>query len=191
MCRTSFHVCYYGSPHQGGPYQSLTGSCLLLYHLFHSLLCTIDVPMYTAGESVFYRRSDGSLVPATVLGPGAQSETVQIEYKRTSFVNVVKCGKGEGTHVPAQRAGNFFFRGTGLPTAVRKNQPLVPRSNIAGSWARGGGGTRMQRQHASMRRTHSGRRRPASGSRGTARHKGPASGASTTARHGPHRPRCC
>mmetsp|Transcript_78277 Transcript_78277/g.130647 ORF Transcript_78277/g.130647 Transcript_78277/m.130647 type:complete len:248 (-) Transcript_78277:103-846(-) len=38
--------------------------------------------MYTAGESVFYRRSDGSLVPATVLGPGAQSETVQIEYKR-------------------------------------------------------------------------------------------------------------
>ena len=75
MCRTSFHVCYYGSPHQGGPYQSLTGSCLLLYHLFHSLFCTIDIPMYTAGESVFYRRSDGSLVPATVLGPGAQSET--------------------------------------------------------------------------------------------------------------------
>ena len=30
--------------------------------------------------------------------------------------------------------------GTGLPTAVRKNQPLVPRSNIAGSWAQGGGG---------------------------------------------------
>ena len=24
-------------------------------------------------------------------------------------------------HVPAQRAGNFFFCGTGLPTAVRKN----------------------------------------------------------------------
>ena len=43
---------------------------------------------------------------------------------------MVKCGKGEGTHVPAQRAGNFFFRGTGLPTAVRKNQPLVPRSNL-------------------------------------------------------------
>ena len=35
-------------------------------------------------------------------------------------------------HVPAQRAGNFFFRGTGLPTAVRKNQPLVPRSNFRG-----------------------------------------------------------
>ena len=30
-----------------GPYQSLTGSCLLLHHLFHSLFCTIDVPMYT------------------------------------------------------------------------------------------------------------------------------------------------
>ena len=28
---------------------------------------------------------------------------------------------------------------TGFPTAVRKNQPLVPRSNIAGSWTRGGG----------------------------------------------------
>ena len=42
MCRTSFHVCYYGSPHQGGPYQSLTGSCLLLHHLFHSLFCTTD-----------------------------------------------------------------------------------------------------------------------------------------------------
>ena len=28
---------------------------LLLYHLFHFLLCTIDVPMYTAGESVFLK----------------------------------------------------------------------------------------------------------------------------------------
>ena len=28
---------------------------------------------------------------------------------------------------------NFFFRGTGLPTAVRKNQPLVPRSNLGGT----------------------------------------------------------
>ena len=26
----------------------------------------------------------------------------------------------------------FFFRGTGLPTAVRKTQPLVPRSNLGG-----------------------------------------------------------
>ena len=26
----------------------------------------------------------------------------------------------------------LFFRGTGLPTAVRKNQPLVPRSNLGG-----------------------------------------------------------
>ena len=26
----------------------------------------------------------------------------------------------------------FFFRGTGLPTAVRKNQPLVRRSNFGG-----------------------------------------------------------
>ena len=57
MCRTSFHVCYYGSPHQGGPYQSLTGA---------------------------------------------------------------------HTPSPPQRAGNFFFRGTGLPTAVRKNQRVQP-----------------------------------------------------------------
>ena len=49
-----------------------------------------------------------------------------------SSVNVVNCGKAEGTHVPAQRAGKLFFRGTRLPTAVRKNQPLVPRSNLGG-----------------------------------------------------------
>ena len=28
--------------------------------------------------------------------------------------------------------------------SVRKNRPLVPRSNIAGSWTRGGGGYRLQ-----------------------------------------------
>ena len=33
---------------------------------------------------------------------------------------------------PAQRAGYFFFRGTGLPTVMRKNQLLVPRSNFEG-----------------------------------------------------------
>ena len=27
---------------------------------------------------------------------------------------------------------SIFFRGTGLPTAVFKNQPLVPRSNLGG-----------------------------------------------------------
>ena len=26
VCRTTFHVCCYGSPHQGGSYQSLTGA---------------------------------------------------------------------------------------------------------------------------------------------------------------------
>ena len=26
VCRTTFHVCRHGSPHQGGPYQSLTGA---------------------------------------------------------------------------------------------------------------------------------------------------------------------
>ena len=32
---------------------------------------------------------------------------------------------------PATRR-KIFFRGTGLPTAVRKNQPPVPRSNFGG-----------------------------------------------------------
>ena len=45
---------------------------------------------------------------------------------------MVNCGKGEGAHAPAQCAGKFFFRGTGLPTVMRKNQPLVPRSNFWG-----------------------------------------------------------
>ena len=56
---------------------------------------------------------------------------------------------------------NFFFRGTGLPTVMHKNQPLVPRSNFGGKacagtarWFRGqtlsvpghGGGGRTMRQ---------------------------------------------
>ena len=68
---------------------------------------------------------------------------------------MVNCGKGEGAHVPAQYAGKIFFHRMGLPTVMRKNQPLVPwsnfggkayartafwlPSNIAGSRARGGG----------------------------------------------------
>ena len=50
-------------------------------------------------------------------------------------------------HVPAQLAGKKFSAGWGCPRScartnpwvrgksVRKNRPLVPRSNIAGSWA--------------------------------------------------------
>ena len=34
--------------------------------------------------------------------------------------------------MPWRNAPEIFFRGTGLPTAVRKNQPLVPRSNLGG-----------------------------------------------------------
>ena len=33
--------------------------------------------MYTAGAVVLYRRSEGTLVAAAVLGHGAQSDTVQ------------------------------------------------------------------------------------------------------------------
>ena len=65
------------------------------------------------------------------MGPPIRGDPIS-HSQAHSFVNVVNCGKGEGTHVLAQRAGNFFFRGTGLPTAVRKNQPLVPRSNLGG-----------------------------------------------------------
>ena len=41
-------------------------------------------------------------------------------------------GQAEGVDAPAHRAEIFFFRGTGLPTVMRKNQPLVPRSNFGG-----------------------------------------------------------
>ena len=37
----------------------------------------------------------------------------------------------------------MHFFSAGLPTVMPKNQPLVLRSNIAGSWARGGEGTTM------------------------------------------------
>ena len=40
-----------------------------------------------------------------------------------SFLNVVNCGKGEGTH---------FFSAVRGCAAVCKNQPLVPRSNFGG-----------------------------------------------------------
>ena len=85
VCRTTFHVCCMAMhalatqvEAHGTKFEVFPRTYLLLYHFFHSLLCTIDVPMHTAGEAVFYRRSDGTLVPATVLGPGAQSETVQV-----------------------------------------------------------------------------------------------------------------
>ena len=89
VCRTTFHVCCmaihaFGTQIEayGTEFEVFARRCLLWYHFFHSLLCTIDVPMYTAGEVVFCRRSDGTLVLAAVLGPGAHSETVQIVYKR-------------------------------------------------------------------------------------------------------------
>ena len=141
----------------------------------------------TAGESVFYRRSDGSLVPAIVLGPGAQSETMQIEYKHNEHLvkhpaaliaNLIpdspdwdsaascQCGKGEGAHTRRNALENLyiFFRGMGMLTVMRNNQPLVPRSNFGGKacagtnlWFRGrtlpvpghkgGGGTAICLRH--------------------------------------------
>ena len=40
-----------------------------------------------------------------------------------SFVNVVNCGKGEGTHVPAQRAGKFFSAVQGCPRLCARTNP--------------------------------------------------------------------
>ena len=34
--------------------------------------------------------------------------------------------------MPRRNAPEIFFRGTGLPTVMRKNQPLVPPSNFWG-----------------------------------------------------------
>ena len=53
---------------------------VLIYHFFHPFLCTRNIPMFTASEVAFYRCSDDTRVAATILGPGAQSDTVQIEY---------------------------------------------------------------------------------------------------------------
>ena len=39
----------------------------------------------------------------------------------------------------------MHFFSAGLPMVMRKNEPLVPRSNIAGSWALGGGGGQFTR----------------------------------------------
>ena len=77
-------------------------------------------------------RCAGHHFMCVTMGPPIRGDPIS-HSQAHSFVNVVNCGKGEGTHVLAQRAGKFFFfRGTGLPTAVRKNQPLVPRSNLGG-----------------------------------------------------------
>ena len=41
--------------------------------------------------------------------------------------------------MPRRITPEKIFRSAGLPTVMHKNHPLVLRSNIAGSWARGGG----------------------------------------------------
>ena len=92
VCRTAFHVCClaihaFGTQNEThGAEFEVSSTYLLLYLFFRSLLCTIGVSMYTAREVVCDWRSDGTLVPATVLGPGAQFETVHIEYKRNEHL---------------------------------------------------------------------------------------------------------
>ena len=46
------------------------------------------------------------------------------------------CGAAHGRAQEPTPGSAVEFEGE----SVRKNRPLVPRSNIAGSWARGGGG---------------------------------------------------
>ena len=199
MCRTSFHVCYYGSPtlsvthrrtyplnpspvlstpspKQPAPdkkqttvsetqgYMCSTTSCFsqgTSWMMMQSpSILTSQNPSLSLSRSQLQRRlQHRSLAPrgSTDRNSGwcitgrRVSRLSQLNNRSSharwkahyspvscdsllwcSFVNVVNCGKGEGTHVPAQCAGKFFFRGTGLPTAVRKNQPLVPRSNLGG-----------------------------------------------------------
>ena len=38
----------------------------------------------------------------------------------------------ESERMPRRNAPQIVFRGTGLPTVMHKNQPLVPRSNFGG-----------------------------------------------------------
>ena len=124
MCSMAIYAFGTQIEAHGTEFEVFARTYLLLYHFFHSLLCTIDVLMYTVGEVVFYRQSDGTLVPATMLGPGARSETVQIEYK---------CNERLAKHPAASIANsNFFFHGTGLLMAVHKNSPLVPRHFLVG-----------------------------------------------------------
>ena len=61
------------------------------------------------------------------MGPPIRGDPIS-HSQAHSFVNVVNCGKGEGTHVLAQRAGNFFF------PAVRDCPRLCARTN---PWFRG------------------------------------------------------
>ena len=55
--RTTFDVCCiaihaFGTQIEAHGTEVFARTYLLLYHFFHSLLCTVDVPMYTAGEVV-------------------------------------------------------------------------------------------------------------------------------------------
>ena len=69
----------------------------------------------------------------------AQSAEIQsFGVHLSMWLSVGKEGMRGHAHPGAMRR-KFFFCGTGLPTVMRKNQPLVPRSNIAGSWTLGGG----------------------------------------------------
>ena len=84
------------------------------------------------------------------------------------LVNFFNYWKGEGAHTPVQCAGKFFSPGYGAAhgcvrehtrgsmvefwgKSLRRNQPLVPRLNIASSWTRGGEGTISAIQALSQR----------------------------------------
>ena len=72
-------------------------------------------------------RCAGHHFMCVTMGPPIRGDPVS-HSQAHSFVNVVNCGKGEGTHVLAQRAGKFFF------SAVRGCPRLCARTN---PWFRG------------------------------------------------------
>ena len=93
--------------------------------------------MYTAGEFVFYRRSDGCLVPR-IRSFHARWKAHYNPVKRDSplwcsFVNVVNCGKGEGAHAPAHRTGKFLLQYRAAHNHTQE-PTFGPRSNLGGKW---------------------------------------------------------
>ena len=109
-------------------------------------------------EEGFHVRTSRTLDHSMHVGRHTIAQSAEIHSFGVHFVNVVNCGKGEAAHTAGatRRKKNFPRYGAAHSHAqeptpgsaiefwgerVCKNHPLVPRSNIAGSWARGGGGT--------------------------------------------------
>ena len=65
------------------------------------------------------------------VGRHTTAQSAEFSLLWCSFVNVVNCGKGEGVHAPAQRAGNFFSAVRGCPRSCARTNPWF-RGRILG-----------------------------------------------------------